>query len=119
MMDQPQNGRAEEPTVVRAAELGERVGRLASLALRRIERVAKEGMPGAPDQVGTEASGTTGGSATERAETLLGGMGARLDLMVELAGPRLRRFVALTREEAEDMWAEAQHIRRSNSGDPS
>jgi hypothetical protein len=71
----------------------------------------------APDQAQTEAAGTSDGSATERAEALLDGMGEQINHFAALAGPSIRKFVALAREEAEDIWAEAQEIRRSNSRD--
>lgn len=122
-MSQPRDGHAESPTVERAAELGERIGYLASLALRRIEATARKGMSGqaspptaaaAPHQeASTEATGASDRSATERAEELLDGVGERANQLAALAGPSIRRFFALAREEAEDIWAEAQHIRRS------
>jgi hypothetical protein len=125
-MSQPSDERPNHATAERAAEMGERVGRFTSLALRRIEAVARKGMlgqaspaaAGAPDQEtpleGAEASDRP---ATERAEEMLDGMGERINQLASVAGPGLRKFLALAREEAEDIWAEAQHIRRSNSRD--
>lgn len=125
-MDQTSAERAPHPVAERAAELGERVGLLTSLALRRIEAMARSGMPahGAPgaagtlDPASTDAPGTTGRSATDRAEAILDGAGERISQMASVAGPGLRRFVALAREEAEDIWADAQEIRRSNRRGP-
>jgi hypothetical protein len=49
--------------------------------------------------------------ATERAEELLDALGARLGRFVASARPRVQMLAALAREEAEDIWAEAQHLR--------
>ena len=50
--------------------------------------------------------------ATERAEELADRMGQRFGLVAAHVGLRLRRMAALAGEEAEDVWAEAQSIRR-------
>lgn len=50
--------------------------------------------------------------ATERAEQLLERLGERVGRYASLAGVRLRRMAAVAREEAEDMRAEAESIRR-------
>ncbi len=50
--------------------------------------------------------------ATERAEELADRMGQRLGYVTTLIGLRIRKTAARAREEAEDMWAEAQSIRR-------
>lgn len=50
--------------------------------------------------------------ATERAEELVDRIGQRVGYVASLAGLRLRRMAALAREEAEDIWAEAQSIHR-------
>ncbi len=49
---------------------------------------------------------------TERAEELADRLGQRAGYFVSLAGRRLQKMTALAREEAEDIWAEAQSIRR-------
>lgn len=125
-MNQPRDERSDRPTAERAAEVGERVGRLTSLVLQRIEAAARKGMSGqpspavadAPDQEApSEATGASDRSATQRAEELLDGAGERINQLASLAGPSIRKFLALAREEAEDIWAEAQQIRRSNSRD--
>ncbi|MBW3629842.1 MAG: hypothetical protein KY464_11160 [Gemmatimonadetes bacterium] len=121
-MEQPQDGGAPNSAVGRAADLGERLGRLTSMALRRVEEIARNGIPGpatsrpgavAPDEKTTGVPSDA--SATERAEELLAGMGGALGNLVQVAGPGIRKFVALAQEEAEDIWAEAQDLRRSNS----
>lgn len=116
-MSQPQNGRPDQ-LADRAAELGERVGRFAVFALQRIEDVVRETTPsprsGEPSETGPEPAGTSAPSATRRAEEMLDSMGERLGQLVSLAGPRVRKLAALAREEAEDIWAEAQHVRAAN-----
>lgn len=121
-MNQSGKERSSPAMAERAGELGEQVGRLASLALRRIEAMAKAGMSGqpplgdspAPDPAtSADASGSSGRSATQRAEELLDGAAERVNQLAPLVVPNLRRFVALAQEETEDIWAEAQEIRRS------
>ncbi len=50
--------------------------------------------------------------ATERAEELADRMGQRLGYVTTHIGLRVRKTAARAREEAEDMWAEAQSLRR-------
>lgn len=49
---------------------------------------------------------------TERAEELVDHLGGRLRFLAALAALELRHAAARVREEAEDLWAEAQHLRR-------
>jgi len=51
-------------------------------------------------------------AATERAEEMLDRVGQRVGRYASLAGLRLRRMAAVAREEAEDIWAEAESVRR-------
>ncbi len=55
---------------------------------------------------------TSGRSAEERAEELVDRMGQRLGQVASLLALRLLKAAARVREEAEDVWAEAQSIRR-------
>jgi hypothetical protein len=50
--------------------------------------------------------------SVERAEEMVDHLGQRVGQMGAEAGQRLLRLAARTREEAEDIWAEAQSIRR-------
>jgi hypothetical protein len=50
-----------------------------------------------------------------RAEDLVEQLGQRLSHYIALAGFQIQRTTARAREEAEDMWAEAQNIRRQNN----
>jgi len=53
--------------------------------------------------------------ATERAELIVDRMAQGIGRFTALAGLRIRKIAALTREEGEDMWAEAQGIRQRQS----
>jgi hypothetical protein len=55
--------------------------------------------------------------ATERADELLTRVGWTIGLFASMAGRRVARVAAFAREEAEDMWAEAQDMRRHNGGE--
>jgi hypothetical protein len=48
----------------------------------------------------------------QRAEVVVDQLGQRLGHFLSIAGQQLRKVAARTREEAEDIWAEAQNIRR-------
>ena len=55
--------------------------------------------------------------ATERADELLTRVGWTVGLFASMAGRRIASVAAFAREEAEDMWAEAQDMRRHNGGE--
>lgn len=71
------------------------------------ESTANESAHGAQPQYEPEMP-----PATQRAEVLVDAAGQRLGHFATLAGQRLQKWVALAREEGEDIWAEAQDIRR-------
>ena len=52
--------------------------------------------------------------AEERAEALLDALGQRVGALSAYAVFVLRKYAARAREEAEDIWAEAQHLRREH-----
>ena len=54
--------------------------------------------------------------AMARAEELVDQMGQRVGHFLLQARRYSQKAVALAREEAEDIWAEAQHIRRNGAG---
>jgi hypothetical protein len=118
-MSEAQDGRPDQPAN-RAADMGEQVGRFAILAVQRIEGIIRGAVPSQPSRKpsetgpGSGSAATSDASATRRAEEMLNGMGERLNQLVSLAGPRVRKLAALAREEAEDIWAEAQHVRTAN-----
>ncbi|MDP9310197.1 MAG: hypothetical protein M3R24_04770 [Chloroflexota bacterium] len=59
---------------------------------------------------------TSGRPAEERAEEFVDHMSQRLGQIASLVALRLLKAAALVREEAEDVWAEAQSIRRGERG---
>lgn len=62
-----------------------------------------------------DQDGSSRRPATERAEELVDRLGESVGQFASLAGLRLLRVAALAREEAEDVWAEAQSVRRAQS----
>lgn len=52
------------------------------------------------------------GTPQERAEVVVDQLGERLGRLFNTVSLQLRKAAARTREEAEDIWAEAQAIRR-------
>jgi pyruvate/2-oxoglutarate dehydrogenase complex dihydrolipoamide acyltransferase (E2) component len=53
--------------------------------------------------------------ARERADEMLNRAGWAAGMVVSMVGVRLARIAAFAREEAEDLWAEAQSMRRQNN----
>jgi pyruvate/2-oxoglutarate dehydrogenase complex dihydrolipoamide acyltransferase (E2) component len=53
--------------------------------------------------------------ATERAEELVDRVGESVGNFASLAGWRMLKVAAFVREEAEDVWAEAQSVRRAQN----
>lgn len=118
---------------------GQRLGALAAAVAQRAQAFAansaqatrqavarsQQALQGDAGANGAEgaASGTSGTSgpggsganlppATARAEELVDEAGRRLTLVASVAGDRLRWLFARAREEGDDIWAEAQHVRR-------
>jgi hypothetical protein len=54
----------------------------------------------------------------ERAEELADRLGERISHYASLVGFKLMQFAARAREEAEDIWAEAQSLRRGEQPPP-
>lgn len=112
------------------SRLGERVGRFTASMLRRVERMAVDasadrparpeaaqpssGMPAASSPQPAEAPGPPRSLDVlpiARAEELLDRMTVQAGALAAVLGRRLRQTIALAREEAEDMWADAQQLR--------
>ncbi len=68
------------------------------------------------DEVQDEEARKPDRSATERAEELVDRAARGAGYLVSLVGLRLLRGASLAREEAEDIWAEAQNLRRERQG---
>jgi hypothetical protein len=56
--------------------------------------------------------GANGHSSMERAEEMVDRIAERVSHLTSVCGRKLLRLAARAREEAEDIWAEAQSIRR-------
>ena len=128
----------DSPAARAAHRFGEQVGRFAALTLRQLGEMAAAGAararemtvtpettvaPGAPaaDVAGSAAGAppdaAAGATATARAEALVARVGGQAGALAAGAGERLRKAAALAREEAEDLWAEAQALRRRGQRD--
>jgi hypothetical protein len=111
--------RAEE----RLDSFGQRIGLFAGRARLRIQdagktlgfledrsKMASGTEPRRPTTAGSEESGQL---ATEKAEELVNRMGQRINRLSNLASQNVIKATAYVREEAEDVWVEAQSIRRN------
>ena len=126
-------GGSNKPPVERADELlnnlGRRIGLFVGLAGQRIQGTAvnireqtrrmeqPEGAAGEkPSQPARareeESAQPETEKATAKAEELVEGMTQRLGIFAALAGLQIQKTTARVREEAEDIWAEAQNIRK-------
>lgn len=63
-------------------------------------------------------NGPTQNETMQRAEVMVDQLGQRLGRFLSAAGTQLRKATARAREEAEDIWAEAQHIRHGEPTQP-
>ena len=133
-MSQTQEKKSEQSAVVRAEEAIDRAGRgiglFAGLTVQRIQSAAtslqkrtngkvqpktEEEKPGQPAISQAEEPAKL---AQERAEKLVDAMGQHLGLFAAFVGFQIQKAAARVREEAEDVWAEAQNIRHENSRKP-
>lgn len=110
----------------RADSFGQRIGLFAGRARLRIQdagktlgfladqedqsKMASGTEPGQPTTAGPEEPGQP---ATEKAEELVNRMGQRINRLSNLASQNVMKATAYVREEAEDVWVEAQSIRRN------
>ena len=70
-----------------------------------------ESAPATPEPTASTAP-PLDGPATQRAEQMVDEMAVRVGRWTSMAGHALVRWGARVREEAEDVWAEAQSLRR-------
>ncbi len=118
-MSQTTEEKSERSAVARAEEqldnIGQRIGLLAGRASQRVkgavssirqENHRKE----QPKPVQKEEQGE---AVTKRAEEIVDRMGQRMRHFSSLIGQRILGVTARVREGTEDMWAEAQNIRRT------
>ena len=110
-MNDQANGNAP---LSRAATLLDRLGNRVEAGARDLrDRATTPKPPAAPPQT---AASVPANPAAERAGAMLDQAGERLGNLASEVSLRARKALALAREEAEDMLAEAQAIRR---GQPS
>lgn len=100
---------------------GERIGRLVGLTGLRIQRAARSLREEADRMDEPESArhgdgkkarkAPEGQPATARAEELVDRLGQRMSHWAVVNGQQARRTMARLREDAEDMWIEAQEMR--------
>ncbi len=131
-MSQPQGEMPQQPATARAEELLERLGKqiglFAGRAGQHIQSAATyireeadrmdrpQTAPGEkPHSPPVARANVTAQEASEKAEEMVDRVGQRLAHFTAAASRQIQKGVALAREEAEDMWAEAQNIRQRNN----
>jgi tRNA U34 5-carboxymethylaminomethyl modifying enzyme MnmG/GidA len=134
-MSQTPGENSGQPATARAEEvlnnLGRRMGLFTAQAGQRIQNVAAsireeadrldqpETAPGEKSKTPLVAQTEEQGKLPkERAEVLVDRMGQRVSNWASRTGFQVQRAAAFMREEVEDMWAEAQNIRRQKGRPP-
>ena len=129
-MSQAPTEKSGQPATERAEaildNLGRRIGIFAARAGQRIQNAATSVREGT-DQVGQQNTASRENSSQsapagdrseqmmERSEELVDRAAQQLTAYAVRAGYQIQKATARLREEAEDMWAEAQNIRQENS----
>jgi hypothetical protein len=133
-MSQTQKDNTTQTATERAEELfnrmGPRFGYLTALATQRLQQVATsireeadrldeaQSVSGHSNESQAGRTGEAYQQATAKAEQLVDQWGQRISQYTSIAGLQIQKAVARAREEAEDIWAEAQNIRRQNGPKP-
>ncbi|MEO7021687.1 MAG: hypothetical protein ABI234_16155 [Ktedonobacteraceae bacterium] len=136
-MSQTQEKKTSQSATTRAEELLNRVGKglgvFAASTSQRVqdaattvrERVDQRNQPTAthgekPSQAKPASPSTHEAKeeTMERADELVSRVEVRMSYITSLVSLNIQRTTARLREEAEDMWAEAQHIRHQNRRKP-
>lgn len=127
MSQAPEKGENRSATE-RAEELLDRAGRRLGLFLastgQRMQRATKAGERPAAKHSPESLNGKKPGqeeisqATMERADLLVGQMEVRIRRFTTLLSLHIQKTTARLREEAEDMWAEAQHIRSQDRHNP-
>lgn len=118
-----QNEATGRPMAARAEALGERLGRSLARARRRFERPRQTEVRAAPERGAPERGAPErqagGGPLVHRADDLVTHFERGFTSYATVLRNRLRRGVARIREEAEDIAAEAAHLRETRAaGEP-
>jgi hypothetical protein len=120
------------PATARAEELldqaGQRVGAFVALTRIRVqqalsaarEEAERRGRDTSQLMQGGQAGQENGSNqlATQRAEEIVDRVGGRLGAVAAMTGLQIQKALARVREEAEDMWADAESIRDQNRHTP-
>ena len=129
-MSQTPGEQPEPSATTRAEELldqtGQRVGTFVALTRMRMQQAltAMREEAGRRDTPKLTQDGQTGqenGSnqlATQRAEEMVDRVGGRLGAVASMTSLQIQKALARVREEAEDIWADAESIRDQNRHTP-
>ncbi|QBD75002.1 hypothetical protein EPA93_02930 [Ktedonosporobacter rubrisoli] len=135
-MNQPERDQSRQKASQKADDppvyIGQRIGYFTALTALRLQKAisAPAAKTKRVEQVNSHSTnskvkGTTrtsmqesGQQTREKAEEIVDRVGQRISLYTALAGWQLQRTLARVREEAEDLWAEAQHIRQQKGNRP-
>ena len=116
-MSEPQNGTGTTALLDRAGTLLNNLGtRLTEAKSKVADKIASS--PTSPAGIEAEAQTVVESEtpALARAEETMDRLGERLGVFAASLSHRLRKAAALAREEAEDVWAEAQDVRSKQAG---
>jgi hypothetical protein len=112
------NDPSGNPTAIRAEELGERLGRSLAKARHRFEATARPPeveTARRPEEDVAPEHPATGSHLVHRADELVTRLEHGFVAYATVLRDRLRRIAARMREEAEDVAAEAAHIRETRA----
>lgn len=103
-----------------ASRMGEQLGQFAGRATLRVQHAASAlregaGGPGSHEGRPAQAQGKQA-ERTERAEALVDQLGQRVSHWGKVSNLRMQKATARLREDAEDLWAEAQEKCRAWEG---
>lgn len=131
-MSQTPGEQPAPPATARAEELldqaGQRVGAFVALTRIRVqqtlsavrEQAEQRGRDTAQLMPGRQAGQENGSNqlATQRAEEIVDRVGGRLGAVAAMTSLQIQKALARVREEAEDIWADAESIRDQNRHTP-
>lgn len=139
-MSQTSGDKPAQPATERAEAMlenaGQRLGYFSALAVQRIQQATTSIRQEAdridtPDAADATTEGQSNGASagtehklpqvtlpTAKAEEVVDRAGQRISQYAAVTGWQLQRAMARLREEAEDMWAEAQNLRQQNFRKP-
>jgi len=99
-----------------ASRVGERLGQLAGRATLRVQQAASALREGPEGSGAPESKQEKQTERTKRAEDLVDQLGQRVSHWGMMSNVRVQKATARLREDAEDLWAEAQEKYRAWEG---